>query len=158
MFWSAPPLARSLALGHSCGSSFSWRLGGVCNYYPSHGDRLATRAGEPDRHGIGRSCSLLALNGHGDGDQRCLLLELKRTWVGLSEMSANDPKADIDWYPLRTAVLPRPPCRDVVKDSMFTQIQSAFFRDAGLMTLRLKLDAMRSATTTSVRTRSAASV
>src|SRR6516225_1899724 len=93
-------------LGHSCGSSFSWRLGGVCNYYPSHGDRLATRAGEPDRHGIGRSCSLLALNGHGDGDQRCLLLELKRTWVGLSEMSANDPKADIDWYPLRTAVLP----------------------------------------------------
>ena len=31
---------------------------------------------------------------------------------------------------------------------------AAFFRDAGLMTLRLKLDAMRSATTTSVRTRS----
>jgi uncharacterized membrane protein len=28
------------------------------------GDRLATRAGEPDRHGIGRSCPLLALSGH----------------------------------------------------------------------------------------------
>src|SRR5215831_14000769 len=26
-------------------------------------DRLATRAGEPDRHGIGRSCPLLAFSG-----------------------------------------------------------------------------------------------
>ena len=54
--WSDPG-----QLGGSRGSSFSWRLGGVCDYYPSHGDRLATRAGEPDRHGIGCPCPLLAL-------------------------------------------------------------------------------------------------
>jgi len=41
---------------------------------------------------------------------------------------------------------------------MRIEARDVFFRDAGLMSLRLKLDATRSVTTTSVRTRSAVSV
>src|SRR5262249_5210747 len=48
----------------------------------------------------------------------------KATLVGLSEMSANDPKGTLTGMPLQIAVHLHRPCGKIVKDSIFMRIQS----------------------------------